>query len=177
MSLAQLLDDVHRTMGIDSSLRAEQALEITRDRWLKEMRLEALVSATLANWTSGNCVEFMLPISEALLLADMQVLHRKLWARTIKRQADDVFRSYSHIRTLKHSFETLVSIESADFDEFEQHAYDDREKATSFLLKRLMRSLELWREGLARKNLSTCEVEEIAACVRALKRPKIQVNS
>lgn len=177
MSLARFLDDAHRAMRIDSSLRVEQALEITRDQWLKDMKLEALVSATLANWTSGNCVEFMLPISEALLLADMQALHRKLWARTIKRQADDAFRSHSHIRALKYSFETLVAIESTDFNEFELHAYDDREKATSFLLKRLMNSLGLWREELMRENLSTREVDEIADCVRVLERPKIQVNS
>ena len=163
-------------MGLDSSLRVEQALEITRDRWLKDMKLEALVSATLANWTSGNCVAFMLPISEALLSADMQVLHRALWARTIKRQADDVFRNYSHIRKLKQSFEVLVSVESADFNEFDPHAYDDREKATSFLLKRLMSSLELWREVLMRRNLSPREAEEIAACVRALRKPTIKVR-
>jgi hypothetical protein len=93
-------------MRIDSSLRVEQALEIIRDQWLKDMKLE-----------------------------------------------------------------------STDFNEFELHAYDDREKATSFLLKRLMNSLGLWREELMRENLSTREVEEIADCVRALKRPKIQVNS
>lgn len=107
----------------------------------------------------------------------MQALHRKLWARTIKRQADEAFRSYSHVRVLKQSFETLVSAESSDFDEFEPHDYDGREKATSFLLKRLLSSLELWQQELKCHNLGTHEPEEIGACVRALKKPKIQVSS
>ena len=176
MSWARFLEESNESLRGNSALDSNRALELVRDRWLKEEKHEELVNAVLANWTSGNCIAFMKPISAALLQSGKQTLHRKLWARTIKRQINSAFDCYAHLRALKPSFEAIIEVDSADFDEFDFNAYDDRMKATSFLLKRLVKSLQLWQQELQSRNWSTEEVELILNQVRALKRPRLPVG-
>lgn len=179
MSLTRFHKETAENLGLFNASTHEndvlRAQEKVRDKWVAAKDYRAVVTAILGNWTSGNCIDFMLPVSEALLAAGEHELHHQLWARTIKRQADDAFRNYSHIRKDKRTFEEIVDIDSSHFDEFNHFAYESRDVATSFLLKRLVCSLELWRQSLRSRRLETGEIDRIERDVRALKKPSIHV--
>lgn len=153
----------------------ERSHEAVRDRWLAEKKFSAIVAAILGNWTSGNCVEFMLPVTAKLLASGELALHQKLWTRTIKRQVDTFFREYAYLRGERLTFEDLMSTDSSQFDEFDWASYDDKRVASSFLLKRLATSLSTWREELEAHHENTAQADQIAATIQALKRPRIEV--
>jgi len=172
VSLSRFLHESHTMLRADSSLESGKALELVRDKWLEERRYKDLVVAVLANWTSGNCVDFMRPISEALLRSNEQSLHRSLWARTINRQVASAFNSYAHLRASGPTFEELTQVDFQGFNEFDINDYDDRGRATSYLMNRLVQSLLMWRDELRSKSWGEEEVERLIDQVRALKKPR-----
>jgi len=171
--LARFLAESHEALRANLVPDSVQAMEQVRDRWIQEEKYEQLVGAVLANWTSGNCVDFMKPLSASLLQAEEQSLHRKLWARTIKRQIDAAFSSYAYLRSSSPTFEEIIEADCTGFNEFDFNDYDDRKRATSFLMNRLVESLHLWREELRARQWSSDEIELILSQIRALKKPKL----
>ena len=176
MSLSRFLEEAHAALRADSSLQSKDALELVRDRWLQEKKYEGLVGAVLANLTSGNCVAFMKPLSEALVRCGEQSLHRKLWAKTIKRQIASAFDSYAHLKASKPTFEEVIHVDFHDFNEFDFNEYDDRKKATAFLMNRLLESLQLWREELRSRAWNEDEIDLLVDQIRSLKKPRISVS-
>jgi hypothetical protein len=133
------------------------------------------VTAILGNWTSGDCVEFMGPLSQLLLEDKAHDLHRLLWARTIKRQLEEFFRCYGHLRKSKPAFEEIISVDASRFDPTRMEAYEAHGVAASFMLNRLMETLGLWRAGLQSAQLDTSEVDGIEQQVRFLKKPTLRI--
>lgn len=66
--------------GTDLDQRIQDAYEVVRDAWLAKKQYMPLVKAILGNWTSGNCVEYMLPVSKVLIADGELGLHQHLWA-------------------------------------------------------------------------------------------------
>ncbi len=159
----------------DHAQRMHEADEVVRDQWLAQGEYVALTKAIIGNWTSGNCVEYMAPLSQTLVAVGELDLHRHLWTQTIKRQVGTFFREYSWVRQQKLSFENFVSYDTEGFDEFASSSYDDHKQAAAFLLQRLMRDLQRWRAELCAAGLSTAEPDTIEVNLRSLKVPKIAV--
>lgn len=63
-------------MGIDAdhAQRMQEAYDQVRDLWLANKEHAALVKAIVGNWTSGNCVEYMLPVTASLMTNSEDVL-------------------------------------------------------------------------------------------------------
>lgn len=181
MSLARFLKDHGKAMRLgdetDHQQRMQEAYETVRDKWLADKDYLAIVKAIVGNWTSGNCVEFMAPVTRALLSANELDLHRNLWTRTIKRQVQDFFREYSFIRAQKLGFHDIYTTDSTGFDEFARGAYDDHRAAAAFLLRRLISDVRRWRKELESANLSTNDAERIEQSLSLLKMPRIEVDS
>lgn len=160
----------------DHRQRMDEAYESVRDRWLAEKHYAALVKAIIGNWTSGNCVEYMRPLTKALISEGQLELHRHLWSRTVKRQVNGFFGEYSFIRPLKLTFQDILSIDSTGFDEFELRSWSDHSTAASFLLKALVSGLSQWRDELAAASLATDDPDLILESLRSLRQPSIEVN-
>ena len=160
----------------DAATRGERlrnAYEQVRDEWLAQKQYEPLVKAILGNWTSGNCVGFMMPVTEALILEGCFSLHRYAWTRTLKRQTESFFRQYTQLASPKPTFEQLMGIDAARFNELDWGAYCDHELAAAFLLQRLMSDIEKWRLQLQAADLSTVEADAIREALAQMKRPVI----
>ena len=160
----------------DHRQRMQEAYDTVRDNWLAKKEYMALVKAIVGNWTSGNCVEYMLPVTAALVADEKLDLHRHLWTRTLKRQVSDFFREYSFIRRQRLTFQDIASTDSSGFDEFDYANYSDHRKAASFLLSRISSSLAIWRDELIGAGLSTEDPDNIAASLQLLQQPRIEVN-
>ena len=176
MSLSRFHKETDGLRRDDKALTLEQASEIVRDRWIMALEYYALVAAILGNWTSGNCVPFMLPVSTVLLKHGELDLHHQLWARSIKRQINTFFREYSHLRALGLSAQDLLATNSSGFNEFDMTSYSNKHLASAFLLKRLLSDLSVWRDELFGLSLSTVEVDQIIATLNELKKPVIKLD-
>ena len=160
----------------DHEQRMQEAYNQVRDDWLTKKDYASLVKAIAGNWTSGNCVDYMLPVSQALIADHEFQLHRHLWTRTIKRQVQSFFREYSFIRAQRPSFDDIQSMESSGFNEFDWSNYSDHRVAAAFLLNRIISSLSQWRSELVRARLDTHDPDQIEESLRLLKHPRIEVN-
>ncbi|MFC0682557.1 hypothetical protein ACFFGH_32400 [Lysobacter korlensis] len=176
MRTSRFQREIDALVGSGEAKTIEHAVEIIRDRWLASGEYYELVAAIIGNWTSGNCIPFILPVSRELLERGELYLHHQLWARSIKRQVSTLFREYSHLRKLRLSFEDLVLTDTSGFDEFDWQCYSDKHVASAFLLNRLLADLSTWKTELERFSMDTREVEQIGDSLRLLKQPKIEIG-
>ena len=160
----------------DHAQRVEDAYAAVRDKWIAEKRYLELVKAITANWTSGNCVDFMAPLSRALIVAGETGLHRHLWSRTIKRQVDVLFHRLASVPESGRRYLRLLNLDTMGFDETDPASYRHAERAAAFALQRLNRDLGRWRDELRSGALATDEPDRIERSVQALRRPRITVN-
>lgn len=160
----------------DHDVRVSEAYDAVRDKWIAEKRYADLVRAITANWTAGNCVDYMAPLSQALLAAGEFDLHRHLWTRTIKRQVTTFFHKLAWVSGTKPRYLRLLNLDTSSFIETDPASYLDRERAAAFLLQRLHADLGRWKDELRSANLPTDEPEQIERRVQLLKVPQIRVN-
>jgi hypothetical protein len=146
-----------------------------RDKWIAEGRYEDLARAILANWTSGNCVAFMTPLTAALIDAGAFELHRHLWARTIRRQVDTFFAVLGREERPKPAYLRLLNADTTGFNENDPTAYHDATRAAAFLLQRLSCDLQRWRDELRGAGRDAREPEAIACSLQRLERPVIRI--
>ena len=160
----------------DHASRVLEAYDAVRDKWISEKRYEDLVRAITANWDSGNCVDYMAPLSQVLVAAGETDLHRHLWTRTIKRQVDRFFHRLALASGKKPRFLRLLNLDTAGFIETDPASYVDPERAAAFLLQRLWADLARWKDELRSGSLPTDEPEQIERRLQLLKVPRIRVN-
>ena len=160
----------------DHHLRVQEAFEAVRDKWIAEQRYEDLVRAITANWDTGDCVDYMAPLSQALVAAGELDLHRHLWTRTIKRQVDRFFHYLGHVSGQKPRFLQLLNADTSTFAADKPASYLRPERAAAFKLQRLFAHIGRWKDELRSANLPTDEPERIERCLQLLKVPQIRVN-
>jgi hypothetical protein len=160
----------------DHAERMHEAYEAVRDQWIAERRFTDLVKAILANWTSGNCVAYMAPLSEALVAAGEFELHRHLWSRTVKRQVATFFHVLGSVDRQKAQYLRLLNLDTQGFVETDVAAYAKPERAAAFLLQRLSADLHRWKNELRVAGLPTEEPEQVERSLLLLKIPRIRVN-
>lgn len=160
----------------DHAQRMQMAYEAVRDAWLAGKEYTALVKAILGNWTSGNCVPYMQPLTAALVGDGEHTLHRTLWARTIQRQVEGFFREYAALRGSRISVDALLAADTSGFDEHDVNRCFDAPKACAFLLQRLFDSLAIWRGELVDAGMPCTEPDAIGASLRRLRKPPISVS-
>lgn len=160
----------------DHAQRVLDAYDAVRDKWIAEERYTELVKAILANWTSGNCVEYMAPLGRALVAAGQPELHRYLWSRTVKRQVATLFHVLASIQGPKPPYLRLLNADTDGFVETDPASYLKPERAAAFLLQRLSADLRRWREELRSGNLPTDDPDQVEQSLQRLKVPRITVN-
>ena len=161
----------------DQAQRTLMAQESVRDQWLLAREYRPIVTATLGNWTSGDCVDFMTPISRGLIEAGDAQLHRHLWTRTVKRQMDSFFMELSYLRKRDVTYDILLSTNCDSFNPFDIETFEtDHRAGASFFLRRLIGSLVAWREELKSAGWSWSEPEALLNAITTLKRPQLSVN-
>lgn len=161
----------------DHGERVREAYDAVRDKWIAEQRYLELVRAITANWTAGNCVAYMAPLSRVLAGCGETEWHRHLWTRTIKRQVDRCFHALACVEPGKGRFLRLLNLDTRGFIETEPSSYRDGERAAAFLLQRLVGDLDAWRDELRAAGLATDDPDRIGRSLQKLKRPRIRVNT
>lgn len=157
----------------DHPQRVQAAFEAVRDLWIAEGRYADLARAILANWTAGNCVDFMAPLTAVLLDAGEAELHAHLWRRTIKRQVGTFFHWLGATGGTP-AYLWLRNRPTTGFVEGEPGSYDDAERVAAALLQRLSADLARWREELRVAGRSTDEPDRIERRLQLLKKPVIR---
>ena len=175
MSLNRFIRETGEAM-LQAGLSDDQAQAHVRDQWIARRDYAPLVAAILANWTSGNCIAFMTPVTQALLADNEPDLHHRLWARSIKRQCDDFFREYASLRGQKLSSLDILAVNADGFDEFDPDSYADKRTAASFLLKRLFASLQHCKVELLDAGFDPAAVAPIIDSLRHLRKPRIAME-
>lgn len=159
----------------DHAARVAEAYEAVRDLWIAQGRYEDLVRAITANWTSGNCVDYMAPLTDALIAAGEFDLHRHLWTRTIKRQVETFFHVLGRAGSPPPAYLRLRNLDTAGFVDTDPAAYRRPERAAAFLLQRLSRDLARWRDELRSVGQPTDVPDAVERSLQALRRPRITV--
>lgn len=159
----------------DHAHRVAEAYDAVRDKWIAERRYLELVRAITANWTAGNCVTYMAPLSRALASAGERELHAHLWSRTIRRQSDRFFHVLSALDARGARYLRLLNLDTDGFVETDPAAYRDVGRAAAFLLQRLTGDLVQWRAELQRAGWPTDLPDRIQRDLQALRRPRIAV--
>lgn len=160
----------------DHRQRVQEAYEAVRDKWLAERKYTALAKAIIGNWTSGNCVDYMAPLTRSLIGEGHAELHRHLWTRTLKRQVQAFLREYSFIRQGRPGYTHLMSLDTSGFVESDPGSYLDHERAAAFLLQRLVADIGRWRDELRSAGMDTADPDRIEQELREMKPPRIEVN-
>lgn len=161
----------------DHRQRMQEAYAAVRDKWLAERKYAALAKAIIGNWTSGNCVDYMAPLTRAMLAEGLVDLHRHLWTRTLERQVQAFRREYSCLRQHNPSYRHLMSLDTSGFVESDPDSYRDHERAAAFLLQRLVADLGRWRDELRSAGLATVDPDRIEQDLQAMKIPRIEVHA
>ena len=160
----------------DHAERVNDAYDAVRDKWIAERRFRDLVKFILGNWTSGNCVAYMAPLSIALAAEGEVDLHQHLWSRTVERQVEALFHQIAAIAPGRPQYLRLRNLRTDGFVETDSASYANHERAAAFLLQRLVAALDLWADELLSQGLPADEPERIAQSLLRLKRPRIKVN-
>jgi hypothetical protein len=160
----------------DHAQRVLEAYDAVRDKWMAEGRYAELARAIIANWTSGNCVAYMAPLTRALVAAGEVELHRHLWTRTLKRQVASLFQVLTSMGNGKTRYVRLLNLDVAGFVETDPDSYRNQERAAAFLLQRLSADLQRWKDELRDADLPAEEPEQILRSLQQLKAPRIKVN-
>ncbi|WP_460833425.1 hypothetical protein [Lysobacter humi (ex Lee et al. 2017)] len=157
----------------DHPQRVQAAFEAVRDLWIAEGRHAALARVILANWTAGNCVDFMAPLTAVLLDAREPELHAHLWRRTIKRQVDGFFHWLGQVPG-RPTYLRLRNRPTTGFVEGDQASCCDAERVAAALLQRLSADLHRWRQELRSAGLPADEPDRIEHRLLLLKKPTIK---
>lgn len=160
----------------DHAQRVSEAFVAVRDAWIAQGHYQPLARVILANWTSGNCADFMAPLTSRLLAAGCVELHRHLWTRTVKRQVDKLFHVLGSVAAARRQFVRLYNLDTQGFREADPAAWEQPERAAAFLLKRLCRDLGQWRAELLQGGLPSDDPEGVERCLLRLEKPRIRVN-
>lgn len=143
------------------SLHYEKEQELVRDEWILEKRYAELVAFILENWSSGNCDDFVAPVSAKLIIEKESKLFMRLWKGIIRHRFDKLWAYHDLSDGI--SVGELGSVDLSDFNQFSSTESYIRRKAyhRSYTMSGIsiyIAGLELLRE--------TAEIERAEALYR-----------
>jgi len=88
VSYKKFKDALNDFYKVESNKRIhyEVASEIIRDQWIAEGCLPELTKAVLANWDSGNCEDYIIPLEKELIVQNQAELFIALWKGILKHR-------------------------------------------------------------------------------------------
>lgn len=180
MSYSKFLDDLNdfykgrHERGITDRLTLDEAQNIVRDNWMKAGRFKELISYILENWDSGNCDDFIKPLTEILLKNREVNLFKRLWKGIIRYRIENVWYYNSSLKENYPDFtlEDLAKINLLDFNQFSSK--EDIRRRVAFHRQFTLNGISEFINGLKVLNLVE-EIErlnELYNTIFTLQKPK-----
>jgi len=171
MEYLKFTTEVSNLLEANKKLNHDQADRMIFDKWIAERKYAGLVNYILENWDSGNCVEYMKPLTEILITEHEYDLHHQIWSKTVKRQVEILFRHYPAAKKCNHNYDSILKMNTKGFNEFKVESYTDLLKTTSFFLKRVMASLDIWENELNSGSQKVENVHLISDSIKKMIKP------
>jgi len=178
---SKFLDDLNdfykdrKAKGIVDKTSNEEVLAIIRDKWIREGKLTELISFVHTNWDSGNCDEFIQPLTTLLIETKQVELFKTLWIKILKYRLTALWNSFGDLKRQTKNIDPteIASIDISDFNMFSIDSYKDLKRVVSFRRQFAIDGLTKFRDGLLQLNQTkdSKTVSIIITNVKNLKRP------
>lgn len=140
--------------GLVDKISNDDALAIVRDKWIKEGKLTELISFIHTNWDSGNCDDFIEPLT-ALLIETKQVdLFKKLWIRVLKYRITSLWNTFDDFKKQAKNVDPteIATIDTSNFNISMRDSYNDLKRVLAFRRQFTVDGLTKFRDGLLKLN-------------------------
>ena len=157
---SKFLDDLNdfyldrKTKGIVEKISNDDALAAVRDLWIQQGKLTELVSFIHTNWDSGNCDEFMQPLTGLLVDTKQIDLFKTLWVKILKYRLTALWSSFADFKTQTKNFDLteITAIDTSSFNMFSRESYKDVKRVLAFRRQFAIDGLTKFRKGLLELN-------------------------
>ena len=157
---SKFLDDLNEfykdriAKGVVDKISNDDALAFIRDKWIQEGKLTELISFIHTNWDSGNCDDFIEPLT-ALLIDKKQVhLFKTLWSKVLKYRLIALWKSMDDLKSQTENINLLsiTAIDTSDFNMYSKDSYKDLRRVLAFRRRFAIDGLTKFRNGLLTLN-------------------------
>jgi hypothetical protein len=157
---SKFLDDLNdfykdrKANGIVDKISNDDALAVVRDKWIHEGKLTELISFIHTNWDSGNCDDFIEPLT-ALLIDTKQVdLFKTLWIKVLKYRLTALWNSLDDFKRQTGNIDPteIAAIDTSNFNMFSRDSYKDLKRVLAFRRQFAINGLTKFGNGLLALN-------------------------
>lgn len=173
MSYIDFMKEVEKA---SSNSLNENASNIVRDNWISKRKYKELIFYVLENWDSGNCDEFIKPLTEKLL-DEADLYHFKLLFRgIIRHRLNNLWENYKDLNSWHKGLDVKL-IKNIDVSDFNIHSWEDNrdlKKVVAFHRQFCLNALIEYKDGLREMNAieEATTVEKMISNVDNLIKPK-----
>lgn len=156
-----------KTKGIIEKISNDDALAAVRDKWIAQGNLSELNSFIHTNWDSGNCDEFIEPLSLLLIETKQSDLFKTLWTRIIKYRLTALWISLDDLKkeVKKINLTEIVSIDTSTFNMLSRDSYKDFKRVLAFRRQFAIDGLIKMKSGLVLLN-QIDEADEVSNLIK-----------
>lgn len=157
---SKFLDDLNdfyidkKLQGIVEKISDDDALAAVRDKWIQQDKVTELISFIHTNWDSGNCDDFIEPLTVLLIETKQIDSFKTLWVKIIKYRLTALWTSVDDLKrqNKKIDLNEITSIETFEFNIFSRDSYNDIKKVLAFRRQFAIDGLTKLRSGLLALN-------------------------
>lgn len=157
---SKFLDDLNdfyvdrKAKGIVEKISNDDALATVRDQWIQQGKLTEIVSFIHTNWDSGNCDEFIQPLTVLLIDTKQIDLFKTLWIKILKYRLTALWNTLDdfkkHTKTVDPT--EIAAIDTSNFNMFSKDSYKDLKRVLAFRRQFSIDGLTKFRDGLLKLN-------------------------
>jgi hypothetical protein len=153
---SKFLDDLNdfyidrKAKGTVEKISNDDALAAVRDKWIQQGKLTELVSFIHTNWDSGNCDEFIQPLTVLLIDTKQVDLFKTLWIKILKYRLTALWNSFADLKAQSKNVDLteIAAIDTSNFNMFSRDSYKDLKRVLAFRRQFAIRGLIKFRIGL-----------------------------
>lgn len=145
-----------KARGITDKISNDDALAAVRDKWIQQGKLAELISFIHTNWDSGNCGDFIKPLTALLIDTNQVDLFKTLWIKVLKYRLTALWNSLDNFKrqTKNVDLKEIVAIDVLNFNMFSRESYKDLKRVLAFRRQFALEGLTKFRDGLLELNQS-----------------------
>lgn len=153
---SKFLDDLNnfyidrKSKGIFEQISNDNALAAIRDKWIHQGKLTELISFIHTNWDSGNCDDFIEPLTALLIETNQADLFKTLWIKIIKYRLTALWTSFNDLKVQGKNIDLpeIAAIDTSNFNMFSRESYKDLKRVLAFRRQFAIDGLTQFKNGL-----------------------------
>ena len=98
----------------------DESMKIVRDEWIEKKKFKELILFILKNWDSGNCEDFIRPLSQKLVASKQADQFKQLWKGVISNRINKLWVDYNRFKREigKIDIEYILNVDITDFNQY-----------------------------------------------------------